>query len=295
MRLNNDIKKIGVHIDLNLAREKKIIANYQKELEYEQMNFKIIHLLATIGSPKKPQDVALYKTLMMSPLLENETLPQNYRTKIIYHGLRSILYAMQDEPMAAYVEGKTLIELIESNFELSLKQPNSYIYVLNNFIINCFTLKKYEDCQQHIAILKSLPNRSFLYETPLYQALIFDITTNNELEIWILLGQFEKGIEARITITACLDRYKHLIEDYGMIHIYYLLAVCHFALGLHQDAQQLLQTIFNYYPKARTSALIEAKILNLLVLFELQEDKLLTHYLTATYRYLSKLKNLKNL
>ena len=293
IRLHNNMPQLAQNIKRNLSRERTILATYQQELEYEQLNFKIIHLLGTVGVPKKQHDYILYQNLIENQALQNNNIPKAYRSRVIFHGLRSILLAMQEQPNLAYEEGLTLINLTEDNFELSLQYPNSYIYILNNFIINCFTLEKYQESLIYIERLKNLPKRSFLYQPLAYQALIFDITTNNELEAWILMGEFEKGIENSTVIQQGLNKYEALMEAYGIIHIHYLLAICYFALGNYKEAQSLLYYIFNHYPKATQSVVIEARILNLLVLFELKEDKLLSYYLTSTYRYLSKLKNLK--
>jgi len=274
------------HID-----EKELIEIYDEHNEttknlmnindYWKLTMKSFLLIKKHGDLRNKNDLKKFNELIKNPLLQSEKQARTFLSKTFYLNIKGLYYITNKDYKNLLVYCLKLVKISEEN-PLLMKEEN-YITALHNLLIVQIELKKYEDALLTFKKLRGLDTKSLSSRSR-----IFITTYDMELNLYLKTGEFEKGISLIGEIEEGLKRYKGRINKESEVMFAYNIAYLLFGNGNYEKSLKYINEIINDKELSiREDIQCFARILNLLVHYELRNYDLIDYTMKSTLRYLS--------
>ncbi len=257
--------------------------------EYEQLATKYFIRNYQRRSVNPQVDSTGYSDIMNHPFLciNPEDNPKrkrefSYEALSYYYNIHSAYSFMRNEYSDAYSHALKSVQLMEDN-PLQIKdKPHIYIARLSNLVLCQENLKKYDEVVLTLKKLKGLRSYSVKIKSQL-----FYVINSTELIMYIDTGQFEKGEKLITSIQNEFNRVR--LSKHREMILYYNISYIYFGSQNYRQALNYLNKIINdSVTDVRSDIHCFARILNLLVHFELDNKNLLEYIVKSTHRFLYK-------
>jgi len=273
------------YLDRELHRieqeERRVLERIKTIADYRNTFFRL--LVAT--RKKTARSGELKQTLsdiVDTPLLKEFALADSHQAKVLYYRALSVYYFANAELQEFYQSSQQLISLMESQPHYLKEDVSEYIAALSNAIMSCGVLGKDEELEPLLAQLRSVE----------------PITSDDELKIHrqyyqgmfslcITTGRFEEGYRALQEHLQELKRFNQApFQTQSFFLFYFYLS---FGAGQYEEALDYLNDWLELPQTVERPHLQgAARMLNLIVHFELNHYELLESLLRSTYRFLKK-------
>ncbi|MEL6390478.1 MAG: hypothetical protein AAFQ02_09965 [Bacteroidota bacterium] len=185
------------------------------------------------------------------------------------------------------------VELYHSEPEWIDRELTMYIKGLHNVLNSLFMAQKYErfgpTYMELLSLTESHAARMNRDELGTFKL----IEHTHGINQFFLTGDFEQGVQYVKNVEDLLIENPHNWDLNRIILFHYKMASIYFCNGQWEDSIRLLNKITNrIYPNFKEDIQAFSRILNLIAHFELGNVLLVNHQIRATYRYLSKIKQL---
>ncbi len=218
--------------------------------------------------------------ILAHPLLESPEKALSIRARILYFRIRSNAAYSMLKYDDFYSYSQSQIDLMEEYPMLLREDKSAYIYGMTNLIQACGLLKKYDEVKYNLLKFKELKGvskdddfRIFKH----YNALTF--------RLCIQTGAFEEGWKVFQEHLKDLPRYEGQSLERGSFYFQYF--YISFGKGTYDEALKYLNLWLNL-PRSieREDLQSLARMLNLIIHYEMGNIVLLESLIKNTYRYL---------
>jgi len=232
--------------------------------------------------------------LMRHPLLRSEDKATLVEAKYYFYSTRIGYANLEADYRKAYNNTNKILQILESQPQLIQKEPRQYLAMQQNASVWQYNFKEYD---QTFILLQKL--KEFLVEqrTSISRNLFcrtFYYVNTVMLYVYSRTGEFEKGAKVIPQLRKEFVKYKLSplsIEEKWMFEE--AVAVVYFGHGNYSKAISHLNEIINdKAPDVRGDMQSMARILSLLVHYEMGNRDLLRYMVKWTYHFLSKRKML---
>ena len=277
----SDISFLDKNLEQLNVIEQNSIQNLQSELDYWNIYFNLlIHSKkeATLRSEEKKQ--WLNRFFDNKLLIQNLVLP-TFQANILYHRSYGYYYFSVGDYQRFYEQNNILIDLMESNEKRLKEDPSHYISVINNQIFACGMLRKYKEVDANLQKLKAVKAQTVDDDFKIFTQYYL-----NKLVLCIESGDFEQGQKMIAARENEIAQYKKLIfkENFHLLYAYIYFGLKDFDASLFW-LNRLLDMPKTIVRKDLQSV---ARIIYLVVHYEMGNSILLESLLRSTYRYLRK-------
>lgn len=227
------------------------------------------------------------KQLTQSPKFQTESLATNFKSKIYFYQANATYQFMLGNVEQAYEINKRFLGLLEANPHFLKLYAERYIATLNNMLIDSLVIGKYDILQEGLNRLVMMLERPAFKSIKNIESRVFR-QRYLLLINWSLSQQdFAKAMEWIPEIEVGLEQFGKKIEKHHRITFYYLVA---YLLFQNQRFAQALQWNNLILDNPKEDVVKEifyfARILNLLIHYELGNHNLLDSLLLSTPKYL---------
>lgn len=276
-----DIAFLDKELDRISEEEKNYLLQLKNISEYRSIFFKILVSLRKDVSRNKKQSIEL-KSYIDNPLFKSDESAKSYKSKILFY--RSIsLYHFSNSDFSAFHEtSEKLVALMESNKKMLNEDVSEYISVLNNHIISCGRLMKIEEVKEVLIKLRNITPITTDDAVKIHRQYYM-----NKFRLCIASGEFEEGLKE-------LKRHLKEIEKYDEKQFhkdnFYLQYFCiYFGNNDFESALKCLNEWLDMSGGVERKDLQSlARILNLIIHYELGNTMLMDSLIRSTYRFLNK-------
>ena len=208
--------------------------------------------------------------------------PRGFEARHLFFQIQSLNHQLTGDYEAAYQSQSRLVMLWE-NHEIQQKaSPTRYKQVLSNTVQLCLNLKRLGDIPPLMAQVRKYPSESVHDEIQVEQITLF-----NELLYYLNVGDFESLQQLIPEIKTWLLHYGELISESRKIAFISNLALYFFLADRPKEALEWAHRTMDLGKSAqRMDIQYFARIMHLLLHFELGNYKLLEYLTRSTYRYL---------
>jgi len=249
--------------------------------DYWNLTMKSFLLIKKHGDLRNKSDLIKFNEIIKHPLLQSEQKAKTFLSKTFYLNIRGLYDITNKDYKSLLIHCLKLVKISEEN--PLLRKEDNYIAALHNLLIVQIELKKYEDAFITFKKLRGIQTKSMASQTR-----IFVTTYDMELNLYLKTGEFEKGISLIAEIEEGLKRYKGRINRESEIMFAYNTAYVLFGNGNYEKALNYINEIINDKELSiREDIQCFARILNLLVHYELGNYDLIDYIMKSTLRYLS--------
>jgi len=262
-------------------------------LEYEIASRNIWSIYLKEGELRSKREMTMLKKIIKGKLYRNEHYPCSFSAKIQFYDDNGLYWYMLGDHNRAYTFYKKQLSLIEAHPERLNEQAWPYICALQNILLHALELKRYDELAPTIKKMRNAPKLIPSANTEHIQKNIFIYSYLSEIHGCILLGQLENASSIIKEIESGMVKYEGKIASFAKHTLYYNIAYVQFIRGYYDKALHPLYKILNEEEKNTSPVLAcAARMLNIILHYELNNEELLPYMLKSITGFLSKRKRL---
>lgn len=225
--------------------------------------------------------------LSQSPLLLDLSLASNFKSKLYFYQANASCQFMLGAVERAYTFNKGFLNTLESNPHFFKLYAERYLATLNNMLIDSLVVGKYDLLEEGLERLVKTTELPAFKSVKNIQARVFRQRYLLLLNWSLSQKDFEKALDWIPEIAIGLEQFGDKIEKPHRISFYYLMAYLLFQNGDYDQALQWNNHILNDKKEDVVKEIYHfARILNLLIHYELGNYTLLGSLLLSTPKYL---------
>lgn len=279
-------------LDADLDRideEEKICLEQLKNLSgYKNVFYKVLVNIRKNALLRSEEQRVLLNKIIDNPLLKSVDLTKSHQAKLLYYRTYSLYYYAILDHEKFYKSCKLVIEEMESKPNLLKEDVSEYISALSNFTLSCGLLERYEEVRKNLDKFLKIKTNTIDDELKIHMEYY-----GKYFSLCIFTGEFEQGLEAMEKHLEELKKYGEDAFHKGRFYFQYF--YIYFGIGDFNKALEYLNQWLNL-PRSieRQDLQSLARILNLIVHFEMGNTMLLEYLFRSTYRFLRKRNRMYN-
>lgn len=227
------------------------------------------------------------ESLIASPKFQSLDLASNFKSKLYFFQANATYQFMLGNVKKAYEINSQFLDLLEAHPHFLKLYAERYHGTLNNILIDSLVIGEYDVLEAGINRLVMTLERSEFKSIKNIESRVFRQRYLLLLNWSLSQNDFEKAMEWIPEIEAGLEKHHKKIEKHHLITFYYLIAYLLFLNGQYDQALRWNNLILNEPKEDVVKEIFYfARILNLLIHFELDNHTLLESLLLSTPKYL---------
>lgn len=287
-----DYKKIGEpdfekYALSTLQEEKEVLLKLQNLSEYNNLYLRLSSLFKIIGRPRTDKEMEKFQIIFSDPLMKMESNALSIKAKNFYYIISYLYYYCADNNEKAFEYGEKRLKLIEDHSEKISSMQEEYIYALSDAIAFAFNTGKIKLCLKY---LKKKREIALKYENKYSVPNNLDMCVSSfsfELYIYSMAGYFKEALETAEEVIKWLDKYHGKINKSEELKVIYAIAYVYFGAGDYNKALFWINKVLNDNSNFRQDYKVFAKIMNLIIHYELGNIDLLEYNIKSVLRYLN--------
>ncbi|HEU4718084.1 MAG TPA: hypothetical protein VFU15_09630 [Bacteroidia bacterium] len=270
------------------SERKKHIAEFENTSAFRELEDTMFLVSRKYGFPRTKKDRQRYEKVMKHPLMKNEKNASSYPARLHYYNIHNFYFEATGDAKETYRYRKMLVDFAETDEEQMKDNQYRYVVALNNLMNSQDELGLKKDCDRTIAKLQHFPARSMNIRSR-----IFGYTFNILFTQCILSGQFEKVIAHEAEVEEGLHLYGKLLHPEFHLAFKYQFFYGSFGAGKFRKSLTWMNRLLEDETlRVRPEVYFFARIMNLIVHFELKNTDFLPYLIRSTYRMLIRQKRL---
>ena len=274
-------------------RYNQIYSEEKMVVEILGQSSKIKNLYAVIGSimmeggfSRSSENKAKLKEIMKDPILKDINKMMTFQNKTFFNDIYVMYYSMIRDFDKYYKYIKATAVLYESNPDMIRKRTADYVLLIHNLLSGCLYLKKFDEYRKFLEEYQTAHKR-YGYKTDWYIKLVDFFIRKHELLYYNAKGEFEEGVKFVGPYIQEMNKNLDKIDKREMHLIYYHCGVIHFGNGDFEKALEYMNKILlGKEPEQRKDIHLSAKLLSLIIHYELGNMDYLESLIRSIYRYL---------
>lgn len=256
--------------------------NVAGSVKYNDLVTRIFLLRRRAGIPRTREQLIFYKNILEHDLLTANPDTLNFSSRLSYYLLKSLCYGTLFNYNKAIINDKALIQLLENNPRYIAQKPRTYITALNNLIVNLKLSYRLNEIPMFLNKIQHVGHSDASMREE-----VFILHNYLKLEYYINTGDFDEGFELCLTLEKKIKQITS--ESHLKIVLFYAMAYTFLGAGKYHEANKYINRIINSADlQNRTDLYSFARIMQLIIHFELGNEDLADSLLKSVYRTLYK-------
>ncbi len=262
--------------------EKECLENLRNLSFYQNLFFRmLIHIRKNAVLRTDEQKEVLIQ-IFDNDLLSDLSKAKSHRARVNFHRIYGLYYYATQDYNQFHQSSKEVIQLMESVPYFIKEDTSEYISALSNFVLSCGLLDKYNELEQILHKFSKIQPVIHSDKLTIYKQLL-----TARLRIFINKGEFNAGLVLLNKHLKEKEDFKRNAFERGAFLFQYF--YIYFGIGNFDKALEYLNEWLNL-PRSieRQDLQSLARVVNLIVHFEMDNMILLHNLLRSTYRFLKK-------
>ncbi len=226
------------------------------------------------------------KTLIKNPLLKDETKALSLPAKLMYYTILGNMFYLLNDWKKNYLNRKNAVRLLEQNPAYLKNKIASYMGNINNLFLAMIRLKKDEELlflyHKVTHFIESLPKK--IQSNVVYRWYI--AINNNYIAYKMESLDIAEALNLSEKLKASINKYSD--KQHFLVFHSNLFVICFYLEDYHKALQQVNEILNTREEKVRQDIFNEAKILNIIVHYELGNEDILPGLCKSVFRYFEK-------
>ncbi len=259
------------------------LSDIEKVSEQEQVTVRISLKLTKGGFVRTKK--SLDEMLGMSISDKLKKVPSQFLAAWFFYTSRIALGFIEQNFKRALDDTNSLIELAEQQPHMIKEMPKSYLAILHNKVVLLNNLQGYNEVEEVVKKIEAIPVRNQLLKNKQFYS-----SHNLVLSMYVKIGEFEKGLALlKIMEQKLENKDVQLISLQHEVTFHLSAGSIHFGMGHFAEANRHMMEITKHSGVIpRSDILFYARVLQLIIQFEMQKQDLLEYTVPSVYRFLSK-------
>ena len=258
--------------------------------QYKTNNDYLLHIYLLFlsemksGNIRNNAEIKALKKIIDNPLFRINEKELSFQSQYLFYTAYGAYFFLQNDYFNSFIYQGKLIQLLDENPHQILKNPLQYAQGIHNFFVCNLSLKKYQECAIIIEKLKKVQVKSSIGKTDI------DFRINEmTLMLYLEIAAFNKGVQLIESTEEKWDKMdSSKISKGRILMLQYNKAYLYFATGNYHKANEYLNKMLNEPMDIRKDDQCFARILSLIVHFEMGKQDLLEYEVKSIHRFLYK-------
>ncbi len=269
-------------------QQSQLFNQFHNYSQYRRLEEKMFLLSKKFGYPRNRTERSRYEKIIRNPIIKNGKKATMFRSKLHFYNIQSYYFDVLGKHKESFRFRKMLVDYAEKYPHLIHDDQQRYVIALNNLLNSQDELGLREECEITIGKLTSLQTKSMNI-----RARIFGYVWHIRMTQNILSGEFKELVSHAKEIEEGLKRYGRLLHPEFLLAFKYQFFYGYFGVGDYSSALKWMNQLLNDGTiKIRPEIYFFARIMNLVLHFEMGNTELLAYNIRNTYRLFIKQKRL---
>lgn len=276
-----DIAYLDKQMKTLASREAGCIAFLQNLSDYQTLFYRVWVAVRKNAQRAGSQDAEL-REVIAHPLLAGPEQALTHQARIFYYRIKTVLSYSDKDYHSFYQLGGELIELMESQPHFLREDLSEYISALSNYAVSCGFLGRYDEVNGCLDKLRHINPITLDDKLKIHRQYY-----THKFRLCIETGNFDEGLRV---VDDHLSELEQLDKDlFERSSFYFQYFYIFFGAGNYDRALDYLNKWLNL-PRSieRQDLQSLARVLNLIIHYEMGNLMLLESLLRSTQRYLNK-------
>lgn len=292
-RLEQSIEEIFAETNLYFGR-------YQKIQAYRKLSLQMLVLNRREQHARSEEVRLAYEKIVQAPIMQEFDPQFSIRATLFYLQCQFIFHFALGQYDESYSFAEKIVAHMEENHQLITERPENYGHSMQNLVMVSTTCRPPEESLALIERLKNFDQRlpKLRFEPYIHRKVLL-FAYNLEMHLLVENGWEDAADKLLPEFRALLDQqgYQYNVnEGYVVVDSYFQLARAYLRQGDHTQALAFVKRVLNEKGiGAEYEVYLNARILQVLILYEAEEFEMLEYDLLSLYRYLQKRRKLHRL
>ncbi len=255
----------------------------EQEYTYRKLNHSILLCFRNGAWTSLNKFSNLLSEIRDHPLMEDRFSPTSFFAQYLKFNIRCIEAKIGGERQTAYEYHKKILGVWENYPEMIKANSNLYKIHISNYLGNAILLGKVDHFEKYVQVMEDLRQKNDKDKTETFQNILYF-----KLLFYLNQNRLEEGKEYLESIQTKLQKHAPQFNHARAIAIYYNALVLYFLLEDFEKAQKWVNIILDEQNKTiRKDVKFFARIMNLIIHFELDHDQLIEYFYSSVKRQLT--------
>lgn len=272
--------------DSYFTEQSNLLEKEKNVYQYKDIECRFFYLMRSTQGDNSPDRSAVkqLEKIVHQPFMKEEDHAHSFESKVILYNTLAIFYFVKRDPEKAHQYALKLVEWHEAHPGICNDNMTSYIRALLNLLTIQIIRKKPGMFTVAINKLKAISNRH-----PQFRDWIGEKIVSAEITMHGITGNKPEGMKVVSEIEKKLVLQAGSISKYLQIDLCYHVAVFLLVVAKHKDALQWINKVLSAEENKPLEDLADnAKIVQLLIHYELGNIELLEYLVKSVYRFFYK-------
>ncbi len=269
------------------AKQTEAINKLKLEKEFRKLSQACFKLTKQSGTLRSVENENKLKEMIDNPFLSDYSMATSYSSKSEFNNIFASYYAyFDDTEKLKYYTKQNLLLYEDFPARKDLNQYN-YITLLNNYSLSCSSEGEFEKADYYFSKMENIvPN------TNQVEVKIFEYLSANRLDLYLRSGELNKALIFTEKIETDLIKFGQRVSVLFKTVMYSNLCYLFFAIGQYKNALKYNNLIIDSDNASFRSDIFRfARIMNLLIHYELKDRLSIEYFFDATKRFINKQSN----
>jgi len=277
--------------DLNklVDEESDCLEKLRNLAEYQMLYSQINYAFRKGGYARSDEEQAIVDRISNYHLIIGKNTALSTKAATACYYIKGLCATTARNLEDSYTNFMKVIKIMENNPMIMKELPKRYVKALNNVMFAYMDYHDWDNCFAMIEKMKGLENQSG-FESMDIQLKLFTFPHNGELLACLSKGDFNKAKESVIpSILAGIEKYKDKINNEEEMLFYYNISRVYVGCGEYKNALKYINLVLNYSETGlREDVYAFARLVNLIIHYELGNYDLLDYTIKSTKRFVAK-------
>lgn len=277
--------------DLNklVDEETDCIEKLRNIAEYQMLYSQINSVMRKGGYTRNPEEAELVKKISSHPLITGKNTAQTLKAATACFSIKAMCLIANGDYNSAFEHLQKVIRIMESNSFIMKELPKRYIKALNSTMYAYLNNNDVDNCLLYVEKIKALTEQPG-FESIDIQLNLFSLPNNAELLAYCYSGEYKKAIDEVIPAAIQgIEKYDDKLSNESVLLLYYNISRVYFGAGEYKLALKYNNMVLNSNePILRQDVFTFARLVNLIIHYELGNYDLLEYTIKSTKRFVAK-------
>jgi hypothetical protein len=275
-------------LDQLIAEEETVIAKLRNLAEYQVLYSKINYIFRSGGFSRNDDEKAVVDGIADYHLIKGKNTALSTRATSICYYIKGLCSATNRDYQDSFVFFKRVISILDENPKIKADLTKRYLSAQAHLIRCYIDIKDFDGAMDIIETLKHAQDEPGFQSVDM-QVRLYAVSTGYHLILLNAQGKFWEALgyigETEKNHAIYADK---LTKEQRLIFAYHT-AYAHFGCGEYKQAMKVLNELINDNESMlRQDIYSFARVLNMFIHYELDNQSLLTYHINSTKRILSK-------
>lgn len=279
-----DEKNSSKLITLLQTRQQEAINKIKLEKEFNKLSQAIFELTKQLGTLRSKENEDKLKELIDNPFLSDYSMATSFTSKSSYNSIFSGYYAFIDDKEKVNYYSKQNLLLYEDYPARKNSDQFNYVTQLNNYALSCSSLRDYEKADYYFSKMEGIEPNTIQIEVK-----VFEFIAANRLDLYLKSGELNQALSTVSQTEEGLKKYGKKVSSLFKTVMYSNLCYLFLATKQYKNALKYNNLILDSKNTSFRSDIFRfARIMNLLIHYEMGEKLSIEYFFDAARRFINK-------